>query len=184
MNTKTAYRVIRSARKTVSIELCPDLTVLVRAPQWAGEAEIARLVEKHAGWIEKRREQMRAERASTPPPATESEIRALKEAANATLPGLIARYEAAMGVKSTRLTVTRARTRHGSCSGRNALSFSCYLMRYPADLIEYVVVHELAHIRHKNHGPAFYAFVASILPDYEARQARIRALDKQGFMRG
>ena len=42
-------------------------------------------------------------------------------------------------------------------------------MRYPEAAVDYVVVHELAHIRYKNHGPAFYRLIASVLPDYKER---------------
>ena len=47
-------------------------------------------------------------------------------------------------------------------------------MRYPTPAVEYVVVHELAHIRHKNHGKDFYAFIASVLPDYKEREKLLR----------
>ena len=61
-----------------------------------------------------------------------------------------------------------------SCSGKNRLCFSWRLMDYPEEAIDYVVVHELAHIRHHNHSRDFYALVASILPDYKERQALLR----------
>ena len=67
------------------------------------------------------------------------------------------------------ITVTGARTRFGSCSPKNRLCFSFRLMEYPLPAIEYVVVHELAHIRHKNHGPDFYRLVEGTLPDYRQR---------------
>ena len=72
------------------------------------------------------------------------------------------------------ITITGARKRFGSCSGKNRLSFSWRLMDYPPAAIDYVVVHELAHIRHHNHSPAFYELVASVLPDYKKRQALLR----------
>ena len=76
-----------------------------------------------------------------------------------------------MGVQPAGITTTAARTRFGSCSGNNRLSVSLYLMAFPDAAIEYVVVHELAHIRHKNHGPDFYRFVEKTLPDYRQRIA-------------
>ena len=79
-----------------------------------------------------------------------------------------------MGVQPTGITVTAARTRFGSCSGKNRLSFSLYLMAYPETAIEYVVVHELAHIRHHDHSPAFYREVEAYLPDWRARRALLR----------
>ena len=86
---------------------------------------------------------------------------------------VVAHYAARMGVCPCGITVTGARTRFGSCSPKNRLCFSWRLMQYPDAAIDYVVVHELAHIVHKNHGAAFYAAIASVLPNY---QDRIRLL--------
>lgn len=57
---------------------------------------------------------------------------------------------------------------------KNGLCFSWRLMQYPPEAVDYVVVHELAHIVHKNHGNAFYALIGSVLPDYPARRALLR----------
>jgi predicted metal-dependent hydrolase len=70
--------------------------------------------------------------------------------------------------------ITAARKRFGSCSGRNGLCFSLYLMQYPPEAIDYVVVHELAHITHKNHSPAFHSLIARYLPDHKARRAMLK----------
>ena len=80
-------------------------------------------------------------------------------------------FAARMGVSPASVRVTAARTRFGSCSAKNGLCFSLYLMQYPPEAVDYVVVHELSHILHKNHGPAFWACVAAVLPDYAARRA-------------
>ena len=79
-----------------------------------------------------------------------------------------------MGVQPAGITITAARTRFGSCSGKNRLSFSLYLMAYPPDAIEYVVVHELAHIRHHDHSPAFYREVETYLSDWKRRRDLLR----------
>ena len=86
----------------------------------------------------------------------------------------VAYWAARMGVEPAGITITAARTRFGSCSGKNRLSFSLYLMDYPAEAIEYVVVHELAHIRHHDHSTAFYGEVARYLPDWRARRALLK----------
>ncbi|MBR7150378.1 MAG: M48 family metallopeptidase, partial [Oscillospiraceae bacterium] len=65
-------------------------------------------------------------------------------------------------------------TRFGSCSGKNALSFSWRLMQYPMEAVDYVVVHELAHIREHNHSSAFYAIVERYLPDWRERAALLK----------
>ena len=80
-----------------------------------------------------------------------------------------------MKVVPTKITVTGARTRFGSCSGKNSICFSYHLMRYPDKAIDYVVVHELAHIKHKNHSKDFYSFVARFMPDYKEREKLLKA---------
>ncbi len=72
-----------------------------------------------------------------------------------------------MGVKPTAVKINSARTRYGSCSGRNSLNFSLFLMDKDDEFIDYVVVHELAHIKHHNHSKAFYEFVEKFIPDYK-----------------
>ncbi len=167
------YTVIRSTRRTMALEITRDAQVVVRAPHRAANSEIERFVTAHQGWIEahlaKRQAYLEAH-----PPLTEVEIETLRSKAKAYLPGRVSYWAQRMGVKPTGIHITSARTRFGSCSGKNSISFSLYLMQFPAEAIDYVVVHELAHIRHKNHSPAFYAEVAKYLPDYKRRQAMLR----------
>ena len=90
------------------------------------------------------------------------------------LPPRVAYYAALMGVTPTALKITSARTRYGSCSGKNSLCFSWRLMEYPTELVDYVIVHELAHIKHHDHSPAFYNFIGSVMPDHRERQRRLK----------
>lgn len=163
------YTLIRSHRRTVSLEVRRDLTVLVRAPLRYPKGEIDRFVQRHEDWIVAHLEKQRQRVAAHPEP-TEEERKALIARAKAELPPKVAHYAALMGVEPTGITVTSARTRFGSCSGKNRLSFTWRLMDYPEEAIDSVVVHELAHIVHKNHGKDFYALVESVLPDYKQRK--------------
>ena len=79
-----------------------------------------------------------------------------------------------MGLTYTGITITGAKTRYGSCSPKNRLCFSWRLMAYPESAIDYVVVHELAHIVHRNHGPEFHKLVESVLPDHKERRALLK----------
>ena len=97
-----------------------------------------------------------------------------QEQAKAYIPQRLAYYARLMGVTPTKLRFSRAKTRFGSCNTDNAIMFSLRLMDYPQEAIDYVIVHELAHIKHKNHGPDFYAFVAQVMPDYKRRQKLLK----------
>ena len=89
--------------------------------------------------------------------------------AKAELPRRTAYFAKIMGVTPKSVKITSAKKRFGSCSGQNGICYSWRLMLYPSEAIDYVVVHELAHIRQKNHSPAFYREIEKILPDYKAR---------------
>lgn len=168
-----AYILKRSARKTLSMEITPALEVLVRAPMRLPLREIDAFVGKHTEWIRRAtvRKQTRMLALSEP---EEAELRTLTERARAVIPGRVSYYAQKMGLSPTAVKITRAKTRFGSCSPKNSLCFSCLLMRYPPEAIDYVVVHELAHIVHKNHGKAFHALVASVLPDHRERRSLLR----------
>ena len=167
------YTLIRSSRRTMALEITRDGRLLVRAPQRAPQAVIDRFVASHADWIAAHLEKQR-QRAQAHPPLTEDELAALRQKARDILPGRVAHYAGRMGVTPTGVKITGAKTRFGSCSAKNSLCFSLYLMAYPDATVDYVVVHELAHIRHKNHSPAFYAEVAKVMPDYRERRKLLK----------
>ena len=167
------YELIRSRRKTLALEVTGDGRLLVRAPLRCAQARIDAFVSAHTAWIEKHVALQRERAARRPPAPTGAEIEDLKAQARAVLPELTARWSEKMGVRPTGLKVTTARKRYGSCSARNSLCFSCFLMRCPSEAIELVVVHELCHIREKNHGPRFYALLEQYLPDWRERKRRL-----------
>lgn len=164
-----AYTLIRSSRRTLSLEVTRELTVLVRAPMRVSKAEIDRFVERHEAWINTHMEKQR-QRVQVHPEPTEEEKQMLIARAKQELPERVAHYAAIMGVQPAGITITGARKRYGSCSGKNRLCFTWRLMVCPDEAIDSVVVHELAHIVHKNHGPKFYELVESVMPDYHERK--------------
>lgn len=162
------YTVLRSRRRTMALQVTREAQVVVRAPLHAAEADIRRFVQAHEDWLSRQLARQR-ERLSAHPPRSPKEQEALRQQAKAQLPDMVRHWAQEMGVTPTGVKITSARTRFGSCSGKNSLCFSLYLMEYPPEAIEAVVVHELAHIRHKNHGSDFYTLVRQYLPDYDAR---------------
>ena len=175
MATGLPYRITRSKRKTVSLRICEDGTLLVLAPQRYPEDEIEKLVARHHIWIERHTDMVRrrAERVQTMAGSTE-QIEELTRMAREYIPKRVTYYAAQMGVQPTGIRITSAQKRFGSCSAQNSLCFSYRVMMYPPEAIDYVIVHELAHIRHHDHSPAFYAFVESILPDYRHLEAILK----------
>jgi len=92
-----------------------------------------------------------------------------KKEAEAYLPKLVERYAEQMQLFPEAIRFRKTRRQWGSCSARNVLSFNTMLMKLPEDVIEYVVVHELTHIRHKHHQKDFWKLVGTHLPEYKAR---------------
>lgn len=167
------YTLIRSRRKTLAIEITREARLVVRAPMRCPQREIDRFLQQKAQWIAVHMAAMQARREAHPEPTAEEEA-VLRQKAREVLPPLVERYAALMGVVPAGITITGARTRFGSCSPKNRLSFSFRLMEYPMAAIEYVVVHELAHIPHKNHGPNFYREIEKVLPDWRERNRLLK----------
>ena len=160
-------KIIRSNRKTLSLSIDREGQPVVRAPYGCSDAFILEFVQKHQGWIRKHQAAHRNH--------TEAEIAALRARAKAYLPGRVAYYAPLMGVRPTGVKITAARTRYGSCSPKNSLCFSLYLMEKSARAIDYVVVHELAHILRRDHSKHFYKIIEKTLPDYRERIKELKA---------
>ena len=168
-----AYELIRSQRRTMALEITRDCRVVVRAPMRVSKKQLDEFVSGHTAWIEKHMAVQRQRRENRPEPTEEERAECIRRAKEE-LPGKVAKYSAIMGLYPTGLTITGAEKRFGSCSGKNRICFSWRLMRYPEEAIDYVVVHELAHIRHKDHSKSFYACVEQVLPDWRERRQLLR----------
>ena len=92
-----------------------------------------------------------------------------------------AEFAARLGVRMRQLKLSAARTRWGSASADGTVRLNWRLIHFPVPTIDYVVVHELAHLREMNHSPAFWAVVASVMPDYADRRKALRAAQVSAF---
>lgn len=164
--TVLGFALIRTDRKTVGITVKAGGEVQVRAPKRMRLCDIECVVEKHRAWIQKAVEKTKD---APPMPSAEAQ-KGLRARAEAVLPPLVAAWSERTGLVPTSVRITSARRRFGSCSGKNGLCFSLFLMQYPMEAVEYVVVHELCHIRHHHHGKEFWDLVACCLPDYRERK--------------
>ncbi|MBQ6635283.1 MAG: M48 family metallopeptidase [Lachnospiraceae bacterium] len=174
----SAIRIIRSSRRTLSLQVKNDGQVIVRAPRHVTLQEIAAFVRKNSAWLHKHLEKVRKEKelnaASPVQPLTMDDIQKLADEALRVIPGRVAHFAPLVGVTYGRITVRNQRTRWGSCSSKGNLNFNCLLMLAPPDILDYVVVHELCHRKEMNHSPKFWAEVAKVIPDYKERQKWLR----------
>ena len=169
----TGYTLIRAKRRTMSLQLDRDGRAVVRAPYGVKKEFIDRFVAEHEDWLTRAREKQQNRRLAHPEP-TDEERKSLLAQAREYLPMRVDYWSGIMGLTPTGLKITSARTRFGSCSGKNSICFSWRLMQYPPEAIDYVVVHELAHIRHHNHSPAFYALIKRYMPDWRERMKLLK----------
>lgn len=164
-------KLIRSNRKTVSIQINPDLSVTVRAPKYASTREIERIIKKREPWIRKHIDRMRElqakEAALDINYLTQEEIKELAKRAIKYIPERVAYFADLIGVTYGRVTIRNQKTRWGSCSSKGNLNFNCLLMLTPPEVIDYVVVHELCHRIEMNHSKAFWNEVSKIIPNYK-----------------
>lgn len=86
------------------------------------------------------------------------------------LPNLVDIYSKRMNLFPTSLKYRKNKRTWGSCNYKNGLNFNILLMKFPIELMEYVVIHELAHIKHKNHSKKFWDLVEEFCPDYKQRE--------------
>ncbi|MBR3973531.1 MAG: M48 family metallopeptidase [Oscillospiraceae bacterium] len=157
-----SYRIVRSSRKTIAIQITPAGEAIVRCPTRMRIGDIERFVESKRGWIESHL----AKTGPRQPSFTEEELTAMAKQVKEIIPARAAYYAPLVGVSYGRITIRSQHTRWGSCSSKGNLNFNCLLALAPPEVLDYVVVHELCHRKEMNHSARFWAEVERILPDY------------------
>ena len=168
MSVEPKISIIRSNRKTLSIQLRPG-EIIARAPLRMKDKDIYNFIETKKLWIEKKLAEIEEREKVTgeTEPFTGEEIKALAEKAKTVIAERLEYYAPKIGVTYNRVTIRCQRTRWGSCSSKGNLNFNCLLALFPVEIIDSVVVHELCHRKHMNHSPQFYAEIEKVFPEYK-----------------
>ena len=169
--------VIRSARKSLGLEVRDANTVLARIPARVSDRELKDFVENHRSWILEKTAVMaerEENRKSTPAPPPELLSKTDRMKIQLKIGKRVRHYCEAMGVTVGYVTVKNQKTRWGSCSAKGNVNFNYQLAFLPDELLDYVVIHELAHRRHMNHSRAFWAEVEKYCPDYLERREQLK----------
>lgn len=164
--------IIRSKRRSMAIQIRTDGSVVVRVPMHASDRAIKRFVSAHARWIADNRGQMferRKKLADNPYdiPAWESLSAADKKIAKQKIMEHVDYYARRMEIDYGSISMRNQKSRWGSCSSKGNLNFNYRLAYLPEELLDYVVVHELAHRRHMDHSAAFWEEVETYYPSYK-----------------
>ena len=161
------YKIIRSNRKTIAIQIMPDGSIVVRSPKRMRVDEVRKFVNSKSTWIEKHltnRVPRNVEKL------TDSELKELRERTRILVTERVRYFAPLVGVTYNQIAIRTQRTRWGSCSSKGNLNFNCILSLVPSEVLDYVVVHELCHIKELNHSDRFWNEVSRILPDYKTRK--------------
>lgn len=164
--------IIRSKRRSMAIQIRTDGSVVARVPMHASDRAIKRFVSAHARWIADNRGEMferRKKLADNPYdiPAWESLSAADKKIAKQKIMEHVDYYAKRMEIDYGSISMRNQKSRWGSCSSKGNLNFNYRLAYLPEELLDYVVVHELAHRRHMDHSAAFWEEVETYYPAYK-----------------
>ena len=171
-------RIVRSKRKSYGIVVDENGEVTIRIPLRGSLVTARKLAEEKRDWIyekvnlQEQRRRMREEQEKErdrkyTPEQKEGIERRYRQAAKEYFPKRAEYYAGILGVTYERIRIAGQKTRWGSCSRSGTLSFNWKLMLARPMVLDYVVVHELCHIKEMNHSPRFWKLVEEIMPDYK-----------------
>lgn len=163
------YTLIRAKRKSIGIRISSTGEIVVRAPQYTSEQEIEAVLQRHSDWIEKNQKKILA-RQMWFESLDRKQTNQLRKMAKERLSQKTAYFASRMGLTYQSISITSAKQRLGSCSADGRICYSLYLLMYPDAAIDYIVVHELAHLIELNHSKDFYKVIECYLPDWQERK--------------
>lgn len=168
MSIEAKVTIIRSNRKTLSIELKPG-EIIARAPARMKEKEIYKFIDSKKTWIDKHLAKLNEKQKILDDlkPYTQEEIKQFTLKAKLDIPKRIEFYAEKLGVTYNKITIRSQHARWGSCSSKGNLNFNCLLVLLPDEIIDSIIVHELCHRKHMNHSARFYAEIDNVFPDYK-----------------
>ena len=168
------YTLIRSKRKTISLRIAQNAEIIVRAPFFCSKRVIDEFVISHDKWIAKHLDMKKNEPSIDE--FTKEQIKKLKQEAKKVLTEKTNFYADLMGLYPSYIKITSSMRRFGSCTQKNGICYSYRLMLYPEKAVDYVVVHELCHLKHRNHQKSFYDLVKKYMPDYKERDKLLKRI--------
>jgi predicted metal-dependent hydrolase len=170
----------RRAKRYI-LRVADDGTVRVTMPRWGSKREAMAFAARQQAWIEKQRRRLENERRQRLD-RREGErlgdagehVRSLRDQARRELPARLMELAAAHGLTVTRVSIRNQRSRWGSCSRSGHICLNWRLITMPPSVRDYVLIHELMHLKRFDHSPRFWKLVAAACPDYRAQRAWLR----------
>jgi predicted metal-dependent hydrolase len=157
------------------LRVSSDGAVRVTIPRWGSKKEAAAFLARERTWVEKQRRRVEEDRSQPkPPPLSNEAERALRERAKRELPARLLDLAAKYGLSVSRVSVRNQRWRWGSCSRSGHICLNWRLVAMPDAVRDYVLIHELMHLKRMDHSPKFWKLVAGACPDFKAARAWLR----------
>lgn len=159
----------RTKRKSATIKITADMQIVVYVPLYVSDNEIERMVISKSKWIDEHmlKVQSTIDERSKLEKITFEQVKELADQAVEYIPKRVKYYAEKENFVYNKITIKNLVSRWGSCSTKGNLNFNCLLMLTPDYVIDYIVVHELCHLREMNHSEKFRAEVEKIMPDYQ-----------------
>lgn len=160
------------------IRVTDEGTVRVTVPRWGSKREAAAFVAREREWIDRQIERVAREHArqtsNTGPGLRNVERRDLMARAKAELPPRLLALAAQHGLTVTRISIRNQQWRWGSCSRSGQICLNWRLVTMPGEVRDYVLIHELMHLKRMDHSPTFWTLVAEACPEYQTARAWLR----------
>lgn len=176
MNDAISYTLKRHVRaRRITISIHGDGRVVVTAPKRIAVSHIEAFIQQKKSWIAETRIRQAETRKAILPQLPQSSYDACKFRAKKFLKSRIEEINAHYQFEYARISVKDLRSRWGSCSAKKNINFHYKLLFLPVELADYIVAHELCHLKEMNHSPAFWKLVSETVPDYKKRREEINA---------
>lgn len=158
-NTSITYSVTKSKRRKTSQIIVDDEGVEIKAPITKTDSEIRRMVSSKIEWIFKKQMEFEDRRNRTPAKIKPKTAQYLEER--------VCKMASKMGLKPSRVIVKNLKSRWGSCTKNGTITINAALAKAPLTVIDYVAVHELCHIKIRDHSWRFWSLVRRYCKNYE-----------------
>jgi len=163
---------VRSVRaRSIRLVVRADGSLRLTYPLLCNHNDALAFAASKLEWIERTRQRLK-ERANNAPAIPPEDVERLRREAHAYIPATLERLAREHGFTYTSLRISSARTRWGSCSGKNGISISLFVMLLPEHLREFIILHELCHTRYHNHSKAFHLYLNFLVQGREQEYNR------------
>ena len=176
LNPELVLSFVRHPRaKRYVIRVAEDGVVRVTIPRWGSRREAQAFANAQQAWIDRQLRRIAADRAGQhEPPPSRDELRALIARARSELPPRLLHLAAANGLTVSRVSIRNQRWRWGSCNRNGHICLNWRLVTMPEWVRDYVLIHELMHLKRMDHSPKFWKLVAAACPNYQDARRWLR----------